>query len=130
MWLPLFFVTDYSEAEQLATYKIQFFQVIYIYLCDFHREQCWERWVKDRNHNLTKYDAYTLLPLLRECAHVPSPTPSPKPYKLLPQDHYYNIGVSNLKKSSVWTNNKQVSQWLFSKWLSIYQVCNLAFIML
>lgn len=96
-----------------------------VYLCDFHREQCWERWVKDRNHNLTKDDANTSLCLLRECAHAPSP----KPHESLPQDHYYNVAVSNLKKSSVWTNNKQVSQWLSSKWLSICQVCNLILIL-
>lgn len=89
-----------------------------VYLCDFHCEQAWERWVKDHNHNLTKDDASTLLSLLRECAHAPSP----KPHEMLPPDHYYNIAVSNLKKSSVWANNKQVSQWLSSKWLSICQV--------
>ena len=118
-WSPPFFMTDYSEAEQLAISAI--FPGSVVYLCNFHREQAWERWVKDSNHNLTKDDANTLLSLLRECAHAPSP----KPHEFLPVDHYYNIAVSNLKKSSVWANNKQVSQWLSSKWLSICQVSSL-----
>ena len=115
-WSPPFFMTDYSEAEQLAINTV--FPDSVVYLCDFHREQAWERWVKDHNHDLTKDDANTLLSLLRECAHAPSP----KPEESLPQDHYYNIAVSNLKKSSIWTKNKCVSQWLSSRWLSICQV--------
>jgi len=114
-WCPPYFMTDYSDAEQLAISTV--FPDCIVYLCDFHREQCWERWVKDRNHNLTKDEANTLLSLLRECAHAPSP----KPQESLPQDHYFNIAVSKLKKSSVWSN-VQVSQWLSSKWLSICQV--------
>ena len=74
--------------------------------------------MKHSNHNLTKDDANTLLSLLRECAHAPSS----KPHEFLSVDHYYNIAVSNLKKSSVWANNKQVSQWLSYKWLSICQI--------
>jgi len=66
--------------------------------------------VKDRNHNLNKDQANTLLSLLRDCAYAPSP----KPQESLAQDHYYNIALSKLKK--------QVSQWLSTKWLGISQV--------
>ena len=52
--------------------------------------------MKDCNHD-TKDDANTLLSLLRECAHAPCP----KPKESLPKDHYYNIVVSDLKKSPV-----------------------------
>ena len=58
-WSPPFFMTDYSDAEQLAVNTV--FPDCTVYLCDFHREQCWERWVKDHNHNLTKDDANKLL---------------------------------------------------------------------
>ena len=33
----------------------------------FHREQAWERWVKDR----TEIQAATLLDLLRDCVNAP-----------------------------------------------------------
>ena len=51
-WQPKFFMSDYSEAEQDALE--QAFPGIKVYLCDFHREQCWERWVRDTKHGLTK----------------------------------------------------------------------------
>ena len=103
-WSPPFFMTDNSEAEQLAITNV--FADCEIYLCDFHREQCWERWVKDHNHNLTKDEADTLLFRLRECANAPSP----KPTESFPQDHDFKLAVEKLKQSSVWINNKQVSQ--------------------
>ena len=114
-WSPPFFMTDNSEAEQLAITNV--FADCEIYLCDFHREQCWERWVKDHNHNLTKDEADTLLFLLRECANAPSP----KPTESFPQNHYFKLAVEKLKQSSVWINNRQVSQWVSNTWLSISQ---------
>lgn len=50
-WSPRFFMTDYSEAEYLA--NEQEFPGCKVYLCDFHREQAWEHWVKDHSHGLT-----------------------------------------------------------------------------
>ena len=40
-WKPPFFMTDYSEAEMGAISTV--FPTCQIYLCDFHREQAWER---------------------------------------------------------------------------------------
>ena len=42
-WCPAFFMTDYSDAEMLAIKKV--FPSTTHYLCDFHQEQSWERWV-------------------------------------------------------------------------------------
>jgi len=39
-----------------------------VYLCDFHREQAWERWVKHHKHGLTMDEGTQLLDLLRDCA--------------------------------------------------------------
>ena len=39
----------YSEAETLAIALA--FQA-HVYLCNFHREQSWERWIKDHKHGL------------------------------------------------------------------------------
>ena len=50
-WEPPLFMSDYSEAEQLAIAQV--FPYSKFYLCDFHREQSWERWVKNHNHGLT-----------------------------------------------------------------------------
>ena len=45
-WQPPYFMTDFSEAEIEAIQTT--FPRCKIYLCDFHREQAWERWVKDK----------------------------------------------------------------------------------
>ena len=54
-WNPPYFMTDYSEAEIGAIETT--FPSCKVYICDFHREQCWERWVKERKHGLTTNDA-------------------------------------------------------------------------
>ena len=47
-WEPNFYLTDYSDAEIAAITKV--FPNTQVYLCEFHREQAWERWVKERKH--------------------------------------------------------------------------------
>ena len=46
-WKPSFFIIDYSEAELGAIEEV--FPSTKVYLCDFHREQAWERWCKVTN---------------------------------------------------------------------------------
>lgn len=77
-------MSDYSEAE-LGAIEQEFPQCK-AYLCDFHREQAWERWVRDRKHGLNHADADTLLSLLRDCAWAP-PVQSPD----LVADHNFKI---------------------------------------
>jgi len=69
-WHPKFFMTDYSEAEIGALETS--FPGTTVYLCDFHREQAWERWVHDRKHSLTTEDAESVLNHLCACASMPS----------------------------------------------------------
>ena len=114
-WQPPYFMTDYSEAEMGAMSAV--FPNCKTYLCDFHREQSWERWVKDRKHGLSPDEGDTLLSLLRDIAQAPSPTA-----ENLPLDHNYHQHVDNLKKSNVWKKNHLVQEWLEGKWLSSPQV--------
>ena len=86
-WQPPYFMTDYSEAEMGAISAV--FPNCKTYLCDFHREQCWERWMKDRKHGLSPEEGDTLLSLLRDIAQTPSPTDSD-----LPLDHNYHQHVN------------------------------------
>ena len=55
-WNPAYFMCDYSEAELLALESC--FPSVKLYLCDFHREQAWERWTKK---SLSKEDGEILL---------------------------------------------------------------------
>ena len=84
-WKPKFFMLDYSEAEIAAieTYMHLFsfrklfvtlenaFPGIQTYLFDFHREQCWEQWVRDQKHEVSPEDGEKSLELLHACAHAP-----------------------------------------------------------
>ena len=99
-------MSDYSEAEQLAIMEV--FPECTVYLCDFHHEQAWE----------SKDEGDELLHLLRECAHAPAP----RPQENLPQNHYYNLALNNLKSSSIWLNNEHVRTWLSNYWLNISNV--------
>ena len=63
-WEPQFYLTDYRDAEIAFPNKLT-------YLCEFHREQAWERWVKERKHGLLDTQAATLLDLLHDCANTP-----------------------------------------------------------
>ena len=77
-WNPPHFMTDYSDAEITAIGSV--FPQCKVYLCDFHREQCWERWVKDRKHGLSPTDGEILLGMLRKCAWAsPGSDGSPLP---------------------------------------------------
>ena len=49
-WSPPFFKSNYSEAEHLAITQV--FPQCTVYLCDFHCEQAWERWVRDHGLEL------------------------------------------------------------------------------
>ena len=40
-WQPRFFLTDHSDAEVGTVEKV--FTSTQLYLCEFHREQAWER---------------------------------------------------------------------------------------
>ena len=110
-------MTDYSESEIGAITDV--FPSCKTYTCDFHREQCWERWVKERKHGLTNDDADTLLSYLRDIANAPSPTSTD-----LPVDYNYKKYVDSLKSGKLWKDNKQIRDWLETKWLSCPQVAS------
>ena len=113
-WQPPYFMTDFSEAE-IEAIRIAF-PTCKVYLCDFHREQAWERWVKDKKHGLSSDDGDALLSLLRDVAQAPSPTDNK------PLNHHYRQHVETLMGSKIWEGNSSVREWLQGKWLSSPQV--------
>ena len=84
LWSPVYLMCDYSEAEILAIETA--FQCATVCLCDFHREQCWERWVKNHKHGLTGNEASELLDVLRDCAWAPPCHDNGKQ-----QDYHYTV---------------------------------------
>ena len=85
---------DYSDAE-ISALECYFPDAI-VYLCDFHHEQAWERWVRDGKHVLTSGEADQLLVELRACAWAPPGKEG--------EDHIgicYEESVQHLKHSNV-----------------------------
>ena len=113
-WNPPYFMTDYSDAEISAIQSM--FPQCKVYLCDFHREQCWERWIKDKKHGLSPTDGEILLGMLRNCAWASPGSDG------LPADCHFQQAVDKLQKTSVWNGNQQVRDWLNAKWLPFPQV--------
>ena len=101
---------DYSDAE------ISALECCFPDNRDFHREQAWERWVKDGKRGLTSEEADQLLAELWACAWAP------------PGKEGEDIGICyeellwHLKHSKVWKDHPCVQQWLSTTWLSISQV--------
>ena len=115
VWKPQFWMTDYSEAQM--TGLTTSFPESTLYLCDFHREQAWTRWVRDLKHGLNTTESESLLEILRKMAYAP---PCQEPDKAI--DYFYRKEEENLKKSGVRRCHDQVNQWLSRKWLCIPDV--------
>ena len=61
---------------------------IIVYLCDFHREQAWLRWIRVSKHGCQKIEK-DLLPMLRSIARSTT-------------ENQYSLSVQILQSSSVW----------------------------
>eukprot|EP00794_Sanderia_malayensis_P001794 gene1794-1999_t len=58
-WKPSFFMTDFDEKEINALEEV--FEDCFVYLCDFHREQAWTRWVSKADNGVTNVKEEVLL---------------------------------------------------------------------
>lgn len=79
-----------------------------VYLCDFHREQAWERWVSKIVHGVSdKKDE--VLSRLRRISRAPTMV-------------QFDYAVGDLKNSDLWKDNKKLQNWFEGTWLSEKQV--------
>ncbi|CAC5410902.1 unnamed protein product [Mytilus coruscus] len=101
-WSPKFFMCDYATEEINALENV--FPGSFVYLCDFHREQSWERWLTAA-HNGLHTEKTNVLSLLRPIARA------------LNEDDY-NSALSTLKSSSVWNEKEKLRKWFEKTWLS------------
>lgn len=73
------------------------------YICDFHREQCWERWLRKADNGLTEHRE-EVLQLLRSIS------------KSSTEDSYHD-NVATLKTSKVWQSRPQLRNWFEKTWM-------------
>jgi len=79
-----------------------------VYICDFHREQCWLRWTALSKHGVSAVRD-ELLAMLRNVARAPTVKD-------------YDSAVQHLRKSKIWARCAALQQWFSNKWLPEHKV--------
>lgn len=79
-----------------------------VYLCDFHREQAWERWLSLTEHGARGHREEILCRIRRIA------TASTK--------EFFYQAVDDLKDSEVWKNNPKLQNWFGKTWLPEHEV--------
>nr|XP_022298783.1 uncharacterized protein LOC111107733 [Crassostrea virginica] len=102
-WTPKYFITDYDEREIQAVEEV--FQECTVYLCSFHREQSWTRWLKQLKHGVGS-NQDEIIELMRRIANANSET-------------NYEEAVVKLKENQHWQNNQKLQKWFDKQWLSV-----------
>nr|XP_047143262.1 uncharacterized protein LOC124817350 isoform X4 [Hydra vulgaris] len=103
LFQPKFFITDYSNEEINSLESV--FSGSTVFICDFHREQAWERWLsKTANGCCMVKDV--VKDKLREIAHAKTIETCQK-------------AVEALEESKEWQNNPKLVEYLKSTWLCI-----------
>jgi hypothetical protein len=75
-----------------------------VFICDFHREQSWTRWVSKTDNGVSG-EKESVLGMLRRCAHATS------------QD-MFEAAVFDLQNSPVWKKNVRLRNWFTRTWLA------------
>ncbi|XP_062583252.1 uncharacterized protein LOC134245018 [Saccostrea cucullata] len=102
-WSPKYFITDYDEREIQAIEEA--FQDCFVYLCAFHREQAWTRWLKQIKNEVGRYQD-DIIELMRKVANSPS-------------ECSYKEAVVDLRGHPHWQENLKMRTWFEKKWLSV-----------
>ena len=97
-----YFMVDYSMAEINAIESE--FPDVAVYICDFHREQAWQRWVKAGKNGLTVGEQKMFLELMQAIARARSETS-------------YKKAVESLRKSTLYLGNPKVQEYCEKVWL-------------
>ncbi len=79
-----------------------------VFLCDFHREQAWVRWVNTSRNNISAADKDGVLAMLRNIAHAMTPD-------------QYSESLQSLQQSPQWKLNILLQQWFNKKWIPHYK---------
>ncbi len=84
-----------------------------VYLCDFHREQAWERWVSATKNGVVQ-EKEVVLSMLRRIARADT-------------EERYIEALGALKDSNLWGKTKRLQRWFSCQWESHHKVlwaCN------
>lgn len=76
----------------------------FVFICDFHREQSWTRWVSKTDNGLTDCKDQ-VLGMLRRCAHASS-------------EKEYTEAITKLQNSDIWARNSRLRNWFTKTWMT------------
>ena len=102
-WMPSFFKVDYSTAEINAIEKE--FPNASVYICDFHRIQAWNRWVRSGKSELDSQQQEILITLLQRVATACEVTA-------------HKTAIAKLRNTALYKTNKHVQEYLENVWMS------------
>eukprot|EP00794_Sanderia_malayensis_P018489 gene18489-20338_t len=102
---PRYFMTDYSN-EEIGALKSTF-NNCFVFICDFHREQAWERWLSECSNGCSTVK-HEILPRLRRIARSLTETDS-------------EAAITALRSSHFWSDpcDSRLADYVEKYWLSI-----------
>ncbi|KAH8040158.1 hypothetical protein HPB51_009536 [Rhipicephalus microplus] len=103
-WSPQYWMVDYSKAEISAIKQV--FPESQISICDFHRLQAWQRWLRRKENNISDPDE-----ALRLMKHVASAS----------NQHDFDKAVEVLVDSEYW-KNERFRSYFEEVWLSVKEL--------
>ena len=101
-WQPPYGMTDYDDAEISALEEA--FPGIHVYICEFHREQAWTRWVRKGENGLKPIEQQQLLLCLRNIA---------KSQNVADLKHF----KEQLEGSDFWKKKANLREYVTTQWL-------------
>ncbi|CAN7937965.1 unnamed protein product [Ixodes hexagonus] len=102
---PKFWMVDYSQAEINALSAA--FPSGRPVLCDFHREQAWQRWLSKKENEVG--DVSTVKKMLRQVACSTN-------------EDELRIALESLEQSPQWQENEKLQAYVTQKWLSVKEM--------
>ena len=102
-WNPSYFMVDYSTAEINAIEKE--FPTTLIYICNLHRNQAWNQWVRPGESDLDSKQQEILLAILQQIANARD-------------QGKYEAALAKLRKCPIYTTHSNVQDYIENVWMS------------
>ena len=105
-WDPKYGMTDYDDAEISALEEA--FPGMLVYICQFHKEQAWTRWIRKGENKISFDNQKDVLSYLRSIA-------------LARTVNELASRKSALEKSLVWNHNEHLRNYLTTQWFKCFE---------
>ena len=94
----------YSPITEILQLSFRTVPGCLVYICDFHREQAWVRWINNSKNGINKDKKDNLLNSLRNLARTST-------------EGDFNLALRDLQDSELWRTNTRLQKWMNTTWL-------------